>query len=130
MSKKAPARDVAARSQDATEVRIDHAVIEVADIEWLAPVRKLTLWVVDLPHDFLASLANLTWLDVRGGSGTSADFVVGCNHLRYLQINQVRGLSDVSAIADLVTLELLSLYGLPRMSTLPSMARLQRLARL
>ena len=70
------------------------------------------------------------WLDVRGGSGSSADFVIGCDRLRYLQINQVRELSDVSAVGNLVTLELLSLYGLPRVTVLPSLARLHSLARL
>jgi hypothetical protein len=45
-------------------------------------------------------------------------------------MNQVRGLSDASAVADLVSLELLSLYGLPKVTTLPSLARLRSLARL
>jgi hypothetical protein len=109
---------------------MDHAVIEASDIDWLAPVRRLTLWAVDLPEGFLETLPNLDWLDVRGGSGASADFVSGCNRLRYLQINQVRGLSDVSAIGDLLTVELLSLYGLPKVTVLPSLARLRALARL
>ena len=88
------------------------------------------MWAVDLPEGFLATLPNLDWLDVRGGSGASADFVIGCDRLRYLQINQIRGLSDVSAVGDLVTLELLSLYGLPKVTVLPSLARLGALARL
>lgn len=129
MAKKARARDVAG-GRGSREIRIDHAVIEPADLDWLAPVRRLTLWAVDLPEGFLATLPNLEWLDVRGGSGASADFVIGCDRLRYLQINQVRGLSDVSAVGDLVTLEMLSLYGLPKVSVLPSLARLWALARL
>lgn len=129
MAKKGRARDVA-RGRGTAEVWIDHAVIEPADRDWLAPVRRLTLWAVDLPEGFIASLPNLDWLDVRGGSGSSADFVIGCERLRYLQINQVRGLSDASAVGDLVTLELLSLYGLPKVTALPSLARLRSLARL
>jgi hypothetical protein len=129
MAKKGRARDVA-RGRGTAEVWIDHATIEPDDLDWLAPVRRLTLWAVDLPEGFLGTLPNLDWLDVRGGSGTSADFVIGCQRLRYLEINQVRGLSDVSAVGDLVTLELLSLYGLPRVTALPSLARLRALARL
>jgi hypothetical protein len=129
MAKKARASDVA-RGRGTTEVWIDHAVIEPSDLDWLAPVRRLTLWAVDLPEGFLGTLPNLDWLDVRGGSGASADFVIGCDRLRYLQINQIRGLSDVSAVGDLVTLELLSLYGLPKVTVLPSLARLGALARL
>jgi hypothetical protein len=129
MAKKGRARDVA-RGQGAAEVWVDHAVIEPDDLDWLASVRRLTLWAVDLPQGFLASLPHLEWLDVRGGSGASADFVMGCERLRYLQINQVRGLSDASAVGDVVTLELLSLYGLPKVTNLPSLARLSALARL
>ena len=129
MAKKGRARDFA-RGRGTAEVWIDHAVIEPSDFDWLAPVRRLTLWAVDLPDGLLASLPNLDWLDVRGGSGASADFVMGCDRLRYLQINQVRGLSDASAVGSLEDLELLSLYGLPKVTALPSLARLRSLARL
>lgn len=129
VAKKGRARDVA-RGRGTAEIWIDHAVIEPSDLDWLAPVRKLTLWAVDSPEGFLATLPNLEWLDVRGGSGASADFVIGCDGLRYLQINQVRGLSNVSAVGDLVTLELLSLHGLPKVTVLPSLAPLRALARL
>lgn len=129
MAKKGRARDVAL-GRGTPEVRIDHAVIEPDDLAWLAPVRRLTLWAVDVPEGFLGTLPNLDWLDVRGGSGASADFVIGCERLRYLAINQVRGLSDVSAVGELVTLELLDLYGLPKVTALPSLARLRSLARL
>jgi hypothetical protein len=129
MARKGRARDVA-RGRGTAEVSIDHAVIEPDDLDWLAPVRRLTLWAVDMPDGFLGTLPNLDWLDVRGGSRASADFLIGCERLRYLQINQVRGLSDASAVADLVTLELLSLYGLPKVTALPSLARLKVLARL
>ena len=129
MAKKARASEVA-RGRGSTEVRIDHAVVEPSDLQWLAPVRRLTLWAVDIPDGFLATLPNLDWLDVRGGSGASADFLIGCDRLRYLQLNQIRGLSDVSAVGGLMTLELLSLYGLPRVTVLPSLARLGALGRL
>ena len=129
MARKARARDVAG-GRGTDEVRLDHAAIEPADLDWLAPVRRLTLWAVEVPDGFLGTLPNLEWLDVRGGSGASADFVVGCDRLRYLQVNQVRGLSDVSAVGDLDTLELLSLYGLPQLTEFPDLARLRSLARL
>ena len=82
-----------------------------------------------MPAHFLARLPLLEWLDVRGGSGVSADFVRGCARLRFLVINQVRGLSDISAVADVRTLELISLYGLPQVRTIPSFAALLNLRR-
>lgn len=109
---------------------IDHAVVEPSDLDWLVPVRRLTLWAVDVPEGLLASLPHLEWLDVRGGSRTSADVVAGCDRLGYLQLNQVTGLRDLSAIRSLTALALLSLYGLPQVTTLPDLSGLTSLARL
>lgn len=55
--------------------------------------------------------------------------VQGCRRLRYLQINQVRGLTDLTVVPTLTSLELLSLYGLPRVTALPSLAPLRQLLR-
>ena len=114
----------------ADTVRLDHAVLSDSDAEWLAGVRRLTAWAVKTPPEFFGSLPSLEWLDVRGGSGESAGFVDGCVGLRYLSINQVRGLRDVTSIADLKNLEMLSLYGLPQVRSFPSLRHLERLRRI
>jgi hypothetical protein len=108
---------------------LDHAAITSEDLGWLSPVRRLTMWAVKLPPRFLARLPLLDWVDVRGGSGKGLDFLVGCTRLRYLAINQVRGVDDLSELAALTNLELLSLYGLPQVKVIPSLARLQSLSR-
>jgi hypothetical protein len=115
-------------SEDA--VRIDHAVLTESDREWLKPVRRLTLWAVKAPPGFFRGLPLLEWLDVRGGSGESVKFVEGCARLRYLGINQVRGMRDLTPIGDLASLEMLSLYGLPQVRTLPSLAGCECLSRI
>lgn len=123
------ARDVANwRSND--NVWLDHTVLVEADLEWLEPVRHLTAWAVKAPPGFFSRLPALHGLDVRGGSGTTADFVAGCADLRYLVINQVRGMCNLSAVGDLASLELLSLYGLPQVRVLPSLGGLNQLRRL
>lgn len=127
-SSRASARAAARWSSDDT-VRLEHAVLADEDREWLQPVRRLTAWAVKVPPGFFGSLPSLERLDVRGGSGTSADFVDGCVHLRYLAINQVRGLRNLTQIGDLDSLELLTLYGLPQVRSLPSLTRLERLRR-
>jgi hypothetical protein len=116
------------RSDD--DVWLDHATLAERDLAWLRPVRRLTLWAVKTPPGFFRQLDSLEWLDIRGGSGQSADAVRGCTGLRYLALNQVRGLSDLDAIADLTNLELLDLYGLPRVRSLPSLSRLANLRRI
>jgi hypothetical protein len=118
-----------ARWHSETDVGLDHATLTAADEGWLAPVKCLTLWAVDVSDGLLASLPNLVFLDIRGGSASSAPTALGCEHLRYLQVNQVRGLSDLSVLSGLPTLEALSLYGLPKVVRLPSFAPLGRLTR-
>jgi hypothetical protein len=110
-------------------LQMDHAVITLDDLSWLTPVRELTMWAVKLPPRFLARLPHLEWVDISGGSGKDLDFLVGCSRLRYLSINQVRGVDDLSALASFTNLELLDLYGLPRVKAIPSLAPLQHLRR-
>ncbi|MET9274213.1 hypothetical protein [Kribbella sp. NPDC003557] len=115
------------RSKD--DVWIDHTTLTDSDAEWLRPAKRLTLWAVKHPAGFLARLPHLEFLDIRGGSGAVISQVVGCRALRVLVVNQVRGMSDLDPIAQLATLELLSLYGLPRVWSLPSTAQLPSLTR-
>jgi hypothetical protein len=110
-------------------VWIDHATVMPHDLARLADVQVLTLWNVRLPDGFLAQLPRLWWLDLRGGSATDLRRLVGCRSLRYLQVNQVRGLRDLSVISSLDRLEFLSLYGLAQVEALPSLAALPRLCR-
>lgn len=118
-----------AKWRAADEVWLDHTTLRAEDLGWLAPVRKLTMWAVKVPDAFVSALPKLEWLDVRGGSGSSVDWVRGCDRLQFLAVNQVRGVSDLSAISTLASLEFLSLYGLPRVTVLPDLSALVNLAR-
>jgi hypothetical protein len=106
---------------------LDHTVLGEDDFERLRPVRRLTVWAVKTPPQFFARLPDLEWLDYRGGSGTDIDFVRGCRKLRYLAINQVRGVGDLSALVELQSLEALTLYGLPKVTAIPSLRAMARL---
>ncbi len=111
-------------------VRVDHADFVETDVEWLREVRSLTLWNVRFPQGFLSWLPALRELDIRGGSRESLDFLIGCDRLEMLLVNQVRGLSDLKAIIALADLKLLSLYGLPRVEMAPSFKGLKQPRRL
>jgi hypothetical protein len=115
------------RSPD--DVWLDHVTLRPSDVEWLQPVRSLTMWAVKVPDGLLARLPSLEYLDLRGGSGTSVDVAEQCRRLRYLQVNQVRGVADLSVLPTLTSLELLSLYGLPQVAAIPSLASLTLLRR-
>lgn len=123
--RRSPAKDVAKPFDGG--YWIDHAAIADTDISWLEDVTQLTLWNVTMPPDFLGRLRHLTWLDIRGGSAEV--LAVGqARSLHYLSVNQMRGLTDVSQIAQLLKLRRLDLYGLSRVCTLPSLKGLDALS--
>lgn len=124
------AQDVARRKSDG-EIWLDHATIEEADLEWLAPVQRLTLWNVRVPSGLLAKLPALWWIDWRGGSAAAqrVEQVGACKGLRYLALNQIRGVSTIDFVADLPSLEFLSVYGLAKVTQLPSLAMATNLRR-
>lgn len=111
------------------DVALDHATLQSADVEWLARAKRMSLWAVKMPDGLLASLPSLEYLYLHGGSGTSLAVAAGCRRLRGLEVNQVRGLTDLSIVPTLTTLEFLSLYGLPQVTAVPSLAPLARLRR-
>src|SRR3546814_10842360 len=108
---------------------LDHAVISESDYSWLRDVERLTLWNVNVPRGFLGRLEKLLWLDLRGGTGADLSAAMGASRLRYLAVNQVRGLADLSLVSEIRQLQLLSLYGLAKVAVLPWLATLSDLKR-
>jgi hypothetical protein len=128
MAKRARAKDVA-QDRGAGVFFIDHAEILEEDYELLKSAERLTLWNVRVPAGFLARLRRLWWVDLRGGSASDLDVVVGADNLQYLAVNQVRGMRDLSLIRHLRRLRFINLYGLPHVSALPSLKGLTQLKR-
>jgi hypothetical protein len=118
-AKRRSARAVA-RDQGGNGFWLDHAEIDESDFEWLEGAERLTLWNVVVPLGFLARLSKLWWLDIRGGSGPDLETARGATGLRYLAVNQVRGMRDLSLAAALPALEYLDVYGLAQLTELPS----------
>jgi hypothetical protein len=108
---------------------IDHRTLGDDDLAALSGARDLTLWNVRLAPGSLARLQSLQVLDLRGGSAASLSELAGVHWLRALVVNQIRGLTDISAVSQLEQLEYLSLYGFPRIAELPSLVRLTKLKR-
>jgi hypothetical protein len=129
MSPARSARD-AAQWLGPTNLRLDHVRVTNDDLEWMQEVQGLTVWAVKHPPGFFARLPALQVLDVQGGSGESASFVEGCQSLFHLNLNQIRGLTDLAAVEDLVGLRFLSVYGQPRVESLPDLSALVHLERL
>lgn len=121
----------AARTQDAGGVFIDHATIVEDDFEWLAEVERLTLWNVKVAADFLPRLNRLWWVDWRGGSkGQQIEQLKTCSGLRYVSLNQIRGVNDLQFLGELASVEMVRIYGMSAVQRLPSLAGLTSLRRL
>jgi hypothetical protein len=110
-------------------VWILHSRVTEADLPRLDAVEALTIWNTTFPSGFLGRLPHLRWLDVRGGTGENLALIDGCTGLVGLEVNQVRGLSDLSAIESATELEYLMLYGLARLESLPDLSCHRRLCR-
>jgi len=123
-----PAKAVARPCVDAG-FWIDHAEISEHDFEWLEQTEELTLWNVKVPDGFLARLPRLWWLDLRGGTRDDLSICSGCSTLEYLSVSHVRGLSDISIIADLERLRYLQLYAQSKLTVFPSCKMLRHLER-
>lgn len=116
---------ISARNRGEGVIWLDHVTLAETDLEWLADVQRLTLWNVRVPPHFLGRLSKLWWLDWRGGGvGQGIEQIGDCDGLRYLSLNQIRGLTDLSFLFGKTTLELIDLYGLTRLERLPSLASL------
>ena len=127
--KRTPAFE-ATKKHHQKNIWLDHAFIAESDFEWLENVESLTLWNVKVPEGFLATLPNLWWIDLRGGSALDLSIIEGCRTVKYLQVNQIRGITDLDQVPKLQSLQFLSLYGLPKVTALPSLKPLQSLGRI
>ena len=67
-----------ARWRSPDDLWLDHVTLRRNDIEWLSSARLLTLWAVKVPPGLLASLPDLQFLDLRGGSATTLEAIAEC----------------------------------------------------
>ncbi len=127
MAKKRPLTIEACKRRNNRVLWLDHVELIDDDIEWLSKTERLTLWNVKVPAGLLARIEPLWWLDIRGGSAIDLAVATGVKGLRYLMVNQVRGMRDLSLVADMISLRYVDLFGLPKVIELPSCARLVNL---
>jgi hypothetical protein len=94
----------------------------------LENLEDLTLRSITLPDlSALVPLRRLTSLDIKLGGTRDLSLLPQIGRLGYVELWQVRGLVDVSALADIETLERFLLQSLTKVTTLPSFARSTRL---
>ncbi len=86
----------------------------------LTTLADLTLRSVTLPNlELIQPLRQLQALDLKLGGTKNLDLLPTIGRIQYLELWQVRGLDDISAVAELADLEYLFLQSLRRVERLP-----------
>lgn len=80
--------------------------------------------------DYLKPLRNMWSLDIKLGGIRDLSAIRGMANIKYLELWQVKGLSDVSVIGELPGLQNLFLQSLPNVHALPSLSLLYSLRRI
>ena len=94
----------------------------------LTGLKTLTLRSVRLPDlSVLVPIAGLRSLDLKLGGTRDLSALPNFTHLQYFQAWLVRGLSDISPLADVPSLEEIFLEALRNVTELPSLERLTKL---
>jgi hypothetical protein len=89
----------------------------------LTSLVDLTLRSVTLPNlEFLEPLDELRALDLKLGGTTNLDALRRVGRLQYLELWQIRGLTDISVISQMQHLEHLFLQSLRRVERLPDLS--------
>lgn len=80
--------------------------------------------------DYIKPLNNMWSLDIKLGGIRDLSAIRGMANIAYLELWQIKGLSDVSVIAELPGLQNLFLQSLPNVIALPSMSQSYSLRRI
>jgi len=103
------------------------------NIDVLSQLRNLeevVLRSITVPNlDFLQPLEKLWSLDIKLGGTKNLSAIEGMTRLKYLELWQIRGLSDISVVSSLTNLQHLFLQSLIQVEGLPDFRKLTKLRR-
>jgi hypothetical protein len=130
LSKK-PSLRMVERLKVLESLSIDGHTKEVEVISTLSRLEKLTLRSVTLPSlAFMRGLVDLWSLEIKLGGTKNLEDLPHILNLKYLELWQVKGLSDVTPIANATSLQFLFLQALRNVTRLPDLSRLSSLRRI
>lgn len=120
-----------ARFKELHRLYLEGQTKDIDVIGELTELRGVTLRSITLPDlSLFIPLANLRALDLKLGGTKNLDLLPALTSLEYLELWMVKGLSDLSSVAELPHLEYLFLQALRQVQRLPDMGRMTGLKRL
>lgn len=127
---KKPDLALLARFESLRELKIEGHSKGIEVLAHLRTLEDLTLRSVTTDDlTYLTPLPRLRSLDIKLGGILSLAGIEGKGLIKYLELWQVRGLSDIGVIAHLPGMQSLFLQSLPRVEELPSFRALSSLRR-
>lgn len=97
----------------------------------LHDLEELVLRSISLPNiDFISNLSKLWSIDIKLGGIKDLTVLSQLPHIKYLELWQIRGLSDIAFISDMTELQNLHLESLINVHEFPSFEKLKKLRRI
>ena len=125
---KNPSLNVLSRFSALEELFVERHQKDIDVIGALPKLRDLTLRSVSVKDiSFIRQIEQLWSLDIKLGGIQDFSPLEGLNNLKYLELWQVRGLSDLSFISTLSGLQFLFLQSLKQVTRLPDLSKLKDL---
>jgi hypothetical protein len=119
-----------ARFRSLIQIYLEGQCKNIEVLSDLTMLEDITLRSITTPGlDYLRPLSNLWSLDIKLGGIKSFTGIEGKESIKYLELWQIRELSDIDVISYLPGLQNLFLQSLPRIRALPALEKAQRLRR-
>ena len=128
---KKPRLDALSRFHSLRKLYIEGQQNGIAVLDELQELEEVTLRSISTPNlEYVARLPRLWWLDIKLGGIKSLSAIHGRENIKYLELWQIRDLSDINVISSLAGLQSLFLQSLRNVKCIPDLSKLSRLRRL
>ncbi len=113
------------------EIYIEGQQRNIEVLSQLKNLQDVTLRSISTPDvSYLAPLRHMWSLDIKLGGIKTLNAIKGMENIKYLELWQINGLSDINFISDLIGLQYLFLQSLRQVAALPPLSRLGKLRRI
>lgn len=120
-----------ARFTELEELYLEGQENGIEEISKLKKLKEIVLRSISTNNlDFLIGLNNLWSVDIKLGGIKSFDSLEKLPNLKYLELWQIRGLSDLSFISNIGTLQLLKIESLSNVEKFPNLKKSVNLRRI
>lgn len=128
---KKPRLDALSRFHSLRELHLEGQQGGIDALSRIPTLEKVTLRSISTENlDYICGLPRLWWLGIKLGGIRNFSAVENKHSIKYLELWQIRGLSDLSFVSTLTGLQFLFLQSLRNVTAIPDLSKLTALRRL